>query len=157
MAMEKHVEIWTNARQEAILVSTNASIPLDPMSVLAPGGLDRWEIDVSTWMSVLNNRACALDLVLAKILMEASNASVQGGTNWTSRARFALTEMNVKRIRVNVKLPNAEIWPDRISNTMILLQFQRNDISLTFCLDVDALTDLFCTMSIKNVLMPMNV
>ena len=157
MAMEKHVEIWTNARQEAILVSTNASIPLDPMSVLAPGDLDRWAIDVSMWMSVLNNRACALDLVLAKILMEASNACVQGVTNWTSRARFALTEMNVKRIRVNVKLPNAETWPDRTSKIMIISQFHRNHISLTFCLDVDALTDLFCTMSIKNVLMPMNV
>ena len=51
------------------------------MNVLAQEDSDKWEIVVLISMSVWNNKAYALDLVLVKILMVVSNVSVQEVTN----------------------------------------------------------------------------
>ena len=51
------------------------------MNVLAQEDSDKWEIVALTSMSVWNNKAYALDLVLVKILMVVSNVSVHEDTN----------------------------------------------------------------------------
>ena len=51
------------------------------MNVLAQEDSDKWEIVALTSMSVWNNKAYALDLVLVKILMEDSNVFAQEVTN----------------------------------------------------------------------------
>ena len=86
------------------------------MNVLVLEVLDKWVTGVLISMSVWSKQAYVLDQVLARILMEASNVFVQEVTSWMRLVPFVKTEMNVKKILLDVKHQNAETLLDLTSN-----------------------------------------
>lgn len=99
-----------NVLLELIPANMNVSTLWEPMNVLVQEVSGRWETGVWMLMNVLNNKDFVQDQELVKTLMAASNVSVQEDTDWMNLELFALTEMSVKKMQIDVRHQNVETW-----------------------------------------------